>query len=110
MYFIDVQGTLISDEDKSPIDGAIDFIDRLNNEKIPYMVVTNNTKKASKEFYSFLQDSGFNFSFDNYLDPLMLVESKVDKSSVAAYGAKEFLDTLEQFPISLCWFYRTLDI
>jgi NagD protein len=96
LYFIDVQGTLISDEDKSPIDGAIDFIDRLNSEKIPYMVVTNNTKKASKEFYSFLHDSGFNFSFDNYLDPLMLVESKVDKSSVAAYGAKEFLDTLEK--------------
>jgi NagD protein len=96
LYFIDVQGTLISDEDKSPIDGAIDFIDRLNSEKISYMVVTNNTKKASQEFCGFLQNSGFNFSYENYLDPLMLVESKVDKSSVAAYGAKEFLDTLEK--------------
>jgi len=94
LYFIDVQGTLISDEDKTPINGAIDFLDTLNLKKVPYMVVTNNTKKSSKDFYSFLQQQGFNFSFDKYLDPLMLLETKVAKGSVAAYGAQEFLNTL----------------
>lgn len=96
MYFIDVQGTLISDADKSPINGAIEFIDRLNKENTPYMIVTNNTKKSSKDFYDFLQARGFNFTFDHYLDPLMLLESRVDKEAVAAYGAQEFLDTLEK--------------
>ncbi|QFR48693.1 HAD-IIA family hydrolase [Sulfurimonas lithotrophica] len=96
MYFIDVQGTLISDEDKSPINGSIEFIDFLNNKKIPYMVVTNNTKKASSDFYNFLNESGFNFSFDKYLDPLMLLESRVEKDSVAAYGAEQFLETLQK--------------
>lgn len=96
MYFIDVQGTLISDEDKSPINGAIEFIDRLNSENIPYMVVTNNTKKASLDFYSFLNKSGFNFEYEKYLDPLMLLESRVKKDSVAAYGAPQFLETLEK--------------
>lgn len=95
MYFIDVQGTLISDEDKSPINGAIEFIDNLNSKNIPYMVVTNNTKKASSDFYTFLKNSGFNFTFDRYLDPLMLLESRVEKTSVAAYGAVQFLDTLK---------------
>lgn len=94
MYFIDVQGTLINDIDKSPIRGAIEFINALNGKKIPYMIVTNNTKKASEDFYQFLQNQGFNFSFKNYLDPLMLLESRVEKTSVAAYGAQEFLDTL----------------
>ena len=94
MYFIDVQGTLISDEDKSPIPGAIAFINKLNAENIPYMVVTNSTKKASKDFYSFLLSLGFNFDFEKYLDPLMLLESRVDKNAVAAYGAEEFLKTL----------------
>ena len=94
MYFIDVQGTLISDRDKSPISGAIEFIDMLNDEKVPYMVVTNNTKKSSKDFHQFLQKQGFNFTADKYLDPLMLLESRVAKDSVAAYGAKEFLATL----------------
>ena len=94
MYFIDVQGTLISDEDKSPIVGAIEFIDALNEKNIPYVIVTNNTKKASRDFYNFLQEKGFSFSFSKYLDPLMLLEERVEKTSVAAYGASEFLNTL----------------
>ena len=94
MYFIDVQGTLISDSDKSPIRGSIAFIDKLNIEKIPYMVITNNTKKSSENFHTYLNSIGFNFGFDKYLDPLMLLESRVEKEAVAAYGAEEFLDTL----------------
>ena len=94
MYFIDVQGTLISDENKLPISGAIEFIDMLNKNNIPYMIVTNNTKKSSEAFYDFLCAQGFKFTFDKYIDPLMLLESKVCKDSVAAYGAEEFLGTL----------------
>lgn len=96
MYFIDVQGTLISDSDKSPIRGSIEFIDRLNKTQTPYMIVTNNTKKASQDFFNYLKSIGFNFSFDKYIDPLMLLDTRVEKEAVAAYGAKEFLDTLEQ--------------
>jgi len=95
VYFIDVQGTLISDEDKSPIQGSREFIDYLNAQNIPYMVVTNNTKKASTDFYAYLSSIGFNFSFDKYLDPLMILETCVSKESVAAYGANDFLITLQ---------------
>lgn len=95
MYFIDVQGTLISDSDKSPIRGSIAFIDHLNRNKIPYMIITNNTKKASKDFHAYLNSIGFDFSFEKYLDPLMLLEACVSKKAVAAYGAEEFLKTLE---------------
>ena len=94
MYFIDVQGTLISDIDKSPIRGSIAFIDMLNETQTPYMVITNNTKKSSRDFYAYLISIGFNFNFDKYLDPLMLLESCVSKEAVAAYGAQEFLDIL----------------
>lgn len=95
MYFIDVQGTLISDTDKSPIDGSIKFIANLNEKNIPYMIVTNNTKKSSKVFYEYLQNIGFEFDFSHYLDPLMLLESRVPKGGVASYGADEFLKTLQ---------------
>jgi len=94
MYFIDVQGTLISDSDKMPIKGSIEFIDKLNREKIPYMIITNNTKKESLLFYQYLQDIGFDFSYDNYLDPLMVLSTILAKESVAAYGTEEFLQTL----------------
>jgi len=94
LYFIDVQGTLISDDDKSPISGSIEFIDMLNEKQVPYMIVTNNTKKPSEKFYDFLCSQGFKFSYDKYIDPLMLLESHVAKDSVAAYGAQEFINTL----------------
>lgn len=96
MFFIDVQGTLISDEDKSPIAGSIEFIDKLNADNVPYMIVTNNTKKESREFYSYLNSIGLNFSFDKYLDPLMMLESRVDKEAVAAYGDDNFLKTIQK--------------
>jgi NagD protein len=96
MYFIDVQGTLISDSDKSPIRGSREFINALNAKKIPYMVLTNSTKKASSEFYNFLCSLGFDFDFSHYLDPLMLLESRVSKEAVAAYGADEFLEVLRK--------------
>ncbi|MBU1657981.1 HAD-IIA family hydrolase [bacterium] len=95
MYFIDVQGTLISDEDKSPLGGSREFIDMLNGKKIPYMVITNNTKHTSKDFLAYLNSIGFDFTLSSYLDPLMILESKVSKEAVAAYGTQEFLDVLE---------------
>ena len=94
MYFIDVQGTLISDKDKSPIRGSIEFIDMLNETNTPYMLITNNSKKSSFLFYTYLKNIGFNIGFDKYLDPLMLLEKQVPKESIAAYGSKEFLSIL----------------
>jgi NagD protein len=96
MYFIDVQGTLISDKDKSPIEGSREFIQMLNAQNIPYMVVTNNTKKASQDFLAYLNKIGFDFDETKYLDPLMLLDAKVSKEAVAAYGAIEFLQTLQE--------------
>jgi len=95
VYFIDVQGTLISDADKSPIRGSREFIAYLNKEEIPYMVLTNNTKHASLDFYNYLNSIGFDFSYDKYLDPLMILESQIPKEGIAAYGAEAFLVTLE---------------
>ena len=96
MYFIDVQGTLISDKDKSPIAGSREFIKMLNDTNTPYMIITNNTKKDSYDFYMYLQSIGFEFAFEKYLDPLLLLEKKLSKDAVAAYGSEEFLQTLQQ--------------
>jgi len=101
MYFIDVQGTLISDSDKSPIRGSREFIDMLNKKKIPYMIITNNTKNASKDFYVYLKSIGFDFDFSFYLDPLMILELHVEKAGVAAYGTPEFLEGLAKMGFEL---------
>ena len=94
-YFIDVQGTLICDDKRLPVRGSVEFIDTLNKQNTPYMVITNNTKHASEEFLGYLNSIGLNIKKEHYLDPLMLLESKLDKNEgLAAYGTKEFLNVV----------------
>jgi len=85
MYFIDVQGTLISDKDKTPLPYALEFIEYLNKNNIPFVIVTNNTKRA--DFKEYLQKLGFNFKY--YLDPLMVLDEKID-DEVAVFGNENF--------------------
>lgn len=95
MYFIDVQGTLIEDDSKLPTRGAVAFIDHLNANALPYMVITNSTKNPSDEFLSYLHSIGLAIPKEHYLDPLMMLEGCVDKShGVAAYGSEPFLNVL----------------
>lgn len=96
-FFIDVQGTLIDDKHKKPIEGAIAFIDGLNARHIPYVVVTNNTKVPSHEFHQFLCDLGFAIPKANYLDPFMALEKVLHVKNIRSFGAQEFvcvMDTL----------------
>ena len=95
MYFIDVQGTLIDDLYKQPIRGACEFIDYLNLHHLPYMVITNNTKRRSNDFLSYLNEIGLNIPSEHYLDPLMILELRLPKEKVAAYGSEPFLRILE---------------
>jgi NagD protein len=96
MFFIDVQGTLIDDKDRKPIEGAIEFIDLLNEKKIPYIVITNNTKFRSDEFLKALQNLGFNIKEKNYLDPFCILNAVLKKQKVAAFGQDSFKKVLEE--------------
>lgn len=95
MYFIDVQGTLIEDNTKLPIRGAVEFIDHLNQTQTPYMVITNSTKYASDEFLGYLNSIGLSIPKERYLDPLMVLERHIGMDQkVAAYGSEAFLHVL----------------
>lgn len=95
-YLIDVQGTLIDDGNKKPIEGAIAFIDALNEAKIPYVVITNNTKEPSDVFYQFLLDLGFNIPQNHYLDPFMALEKVLHVKAIRSFGADEFVKVMDQ--------------
>ena len=95
MFFIDVQGTLIDDNTKLPLRGAIEFIDYLNQFSVPYVVITNSTKYVSETFLKYLNSVGLNIPSDHYLDPLMVLEARISKDKkIAAYGSEEFLHVL----------------
>jgi len=94
-FFIDVQGTLIDDVHKKPIEGAIAFIDSLNARHIPYVVVTNNTKVPSNAFHQFLCDLGFSIPKANYLDPFMALENVLHVKDIRSFGAEEFVRVMD---------------
>jgi len=91
-YFIDIQGTLIDDLDRKPIDGALEFINNLDK---PYILVTNNTKVPSSELLNYLRFLGFKCDESNYIDPLMVLHEVLPPQRVAAYGDEKFLNLLE---------------
>lgn len=101
MFLIDVQGTLIDDIDKKPIDGAIDFIDFLNSKNIPYIVITNNTKLKSEEFYKSLIQLGFNIPQNRYLDPFMILNKILKVKNLKAFGQDSFLNVLKELNYNL---------
>ena len=95
MYFIDVQGTLISDEDKTPIEGSVEFVRKLRETNTPFMLITNNTKTSSKEFLRFLQRSGFDVEERHYIDPLTVLTQSVVEKKIAAYGTRQFVQNIQ---------------
>jgi NagD protein len=95
MFFVDVQGTLIEDYTKLPVRGAVEFIHHLNQNAIPYMVITNSTKNPSDKFLGYLHSIGLEIPSEKYLDPLMMLQRHIDKSqTIAAYGSQPFLEVL----------------
>ncbi len=94
MFFLDVQGTLISDADKSLIYGAKELIDFLNTKNIPYVVITNNTKKI--DFLERLRQKGLAIKEDAYIDPFSVLGYILRPCKVAAFGAEEFVQSLEK--------------
>ena len=95
-FFIDIQGTLIDDKNFLPLPGAKEFLKYLNIEKIPFILVTNNSKRDSKEFITYLQNLGFEFEEKNYIDPLMIIEKKLKNISLKPYGNENFKNIISK--------------
>lgn len=99
-FFIDVQGTLLSDSDKSPIDGASKLIEFLNDKNLPYVVITNNTKATSAEFLGVLREKGLKIKDGAYLDPFCVLNEIISPCEVALFGADEFIKTMQKLGYS----------
>ena len=96
-FFIDIQGTLIDDKNHLPLPGSVEFLDYLNSKNIPFILITNNTKRDSVEFQNYLKNLGF--KFENYLDPLMVLDDYVKDKKIAPFGNDKFLELMQKYEI-----------
>ena len=94
-FLIDVQGTLLSDSDKSPIKGAKELINFLNEKNLPYVVITNNTKAKSDDFLANLRGKGLDIKDGSYLDPFCVLNRFIAPCDAALFGADEFKQTIQ---------------
>lgn len=67
-YLIDIEGTLITDG--KPISGAVDFIGKLAETKIPFLLITNTTTQPPEQIFSSLLKLGFPIEESQILSPV----------------------------------------
>lgn len=94
MIFLDVQGTLLKDSDKSLISGAKELIAWLNLKELPYVIITNNTKDLN--FLQNLRQKGLDIKENAYIDPFFVLKQALKPCEVAAFGADEFIKALQE--------------
>jgi NagD protein len=84
---------------ENPLLVHVRFLDALNEKKIPYVVITNNTKIKSEEFLESLKQKGLNIQ--NYIDPFSLLANTLKEKKVAAFGSDEFLSIIKDLGYEL---------
>ncbi|TVT28736.1 TIGR01457 family HAD-type hydrolase [Salinicoccus cyprini] len=96
-YLIDLDGTMYNGN--TVIDGAIDFIDRLNQADIPYVFLTNNATKTQAEAAQKLIDMGFDIHSETLYTSAMAtaayLEVEAPGASVHVIGTDSLRSTLE---------------
>ncbi len=100
-YFIDIQGTLLSDEDKSLIDGACALLESLDKNKTPYVLVTNNTKLSKEQMLKDLKSKGLDLDAQRYIDPMMVLKQSVGEKSVYPFGAEQFCSLVKDMGLNI---------
>ncbi|HEG3683556.1 TPA: HAD family hydrolase, partial [Campylobacter jejuni] len=76
-----------------------ELIDFLNAKNLPYVIITNNTKKL--DFLEKLQQKGLAIKENAYIDPFSVLKHLLKPCKVAAFGADEFVKSLENLGFEL---------
>jgi len=61
---LDVEGTLVVDKRYQPVEGAVEFICRLRQARVPLRLITNNTTDSRASMVDKLGRAGFDFTGD----------------------------------------------
>ncbi|WP_434121063.1 TIGR01457 family HAD-type hydrolase [Salinicoccus roseus] len=95
-YLVDLDGTMYSGN--TVIDGAIDFIDRLNRNGIPYVFLTNNATKTQQEAAQKLIDMGFDIHPETLYTSAMAtaayLENEQPEARIHVIGSESLKSTL----------------
>lgn len=101
-YLIDLDGTMFNGDER--IEGAADFIHRLNDAKIPYMFVTNSGARTPEETLKKFKSHGIETSIEHiYTSALAAIDyvKENNKTNIYAVGSDSFKETLMNNELTL---------
>lgn len=95
-YLIDLDGTMFNGD--AVIDGAVNFIDRLNSSGIPYLFLTNNATRLPEEILKKFEVMGFtttaNHIYTSAAAMKSYLEQEFNSPGVYLVGTDSFKNTL----------------
>lgn len=100
---IDMDGTVYKGMNVIP--GAIEFIDKLNENGIPYRFVTNNSSKGTAHYFNKLKKLGFNVKKENVLTSgvatLTFLQKERPGKTVYPVGTESYLEEVREFGVKI---------
>ena len=80
---IDIEGTII--QNGTEIQGSFDFLRKLRDKKIPFILITNTVSKSTNEMAISLTNEGFDISSEYILNPINSMNYFLEKSKSNSY-------------------------
>lgn len=71
-FLIDIEGTIVKDKSYAPVEGAVEWLQRVKTFSKKFSLVSNNTTHSPKELISLLKSKSFDLEDEN-LDTCMKV-------------------------------------
>jgi len=73
VFLIDLDGVLVGDKKLNPLDGSKEFLKRLESEKVPFRIVSNNSTRPPSEIVKLLNEKGLEIREESFLTPLKIL-------------------------------------
>ncbi|GHU59860.1 haloacid dehalogenase [Spirochaetia bacterium] len=80
---IDLEGTLVSSG--IALSGSIDFINYIQENNIPYYIITNTISKTIEQMENSLNSIGFNVNKEYIINPIMVLNYFIKQNNVKTY-------------------------
>ncbi|NPA57655.1 MAG: HAD hydrolase-like protein [Aquificae bacterium] len=98
-FLIDLDGVLTKDENFTPIDGAVEFIEFLNKRKVPYLIATSNSRFPPEWIIQKLNENGFKINRDRIITPLVVAPQVLKEEGIKSLyiiGSKNLKSYMEE--------------
>jgi HAD superfamily hydrolase (TIGR01458 family) len=80
---IDLEGTLVSSG--IPLPGSIEFMQHIQNNNIPFVIITNTVSKTNEQIVENINKIGFNVSKEQIINPIIILNHFLKDNNIKTH-------------------------